>query len=211
MVAKRFHIIPLILALLGLGLFQQAGDPSEGYTDSLGFSLMPGANSAPVSFHIVRKYNDPAKAITATSITQGTFLSVATGWGESTANPKKENLFDKYDVANCGYRGDTVIRHVLYKGGLSCNPLNDLWRLAYKEWPFYAPTPKVNPQQASVSNPVGPGPGWAKEKHMPSQGQQEILKKYGTTFFNDIIYGENAFFLLKDMQDNDWVTSYKSS
>lgn len=208
---KRFHIVPFLLLLLGFGLFQQAGDPSQGYTDSLGFSLMPGANSSPVTFHIVRKYDDPAKEISVSNISQGSFLSIATGWGESTANPNKENLFDKYDVANCGYRGDTIIRHVLYKGGLICNPLNDLWRLSYNEWPFYTAPVKVDPQKPSVNNPIGPGPGWAKEKSNPSPGQQDILKKYGTTFYNDIIYGANAFYLLHDMQDNDWVSRYKSS
>ena len=212
MAATRKYLIPLILTCLGFGLLQQSGDPSDGYTDSLGFSLMPGANSSPVSYYVVRKFDDPAKQIVATNISQGSFLSIAVGWGESSANPKKENLFDKYEVANCGYKGDTIIKHVLYKGGLVCNPLNDLWRLAYNEWPFYTAPPKVNPQQqASVGNPIGPGPGWAKEKINPSPGQQDILKKYGTTFFNDIIYGDNAFFLLHDMQDNDWVSTYKSS
>lgn len=208
---KRLYFVPLVLALLGFGLLQQSGSPSEGYHDQLGFSLMPGSNSSPVSYHIVRKYDDPARPVEAWSITQNSFLTIAIGWGESTANPNKENLFDKYEVANCGYRPDTVIRRVYYKGGISCNPLSDLWRLYNKEWPYYSAPVKVSADKPSVNNPIGPGPGWSREKNMPSPGQQEILKSYGAEFWSDMIYGEKAFQLLHDMQDENWVANYKSS
>ena len=45
----------------------------------------------------------------------------------------------------------------------------------------------------------------------PSEGQIQILNKYGAVFFIDVIYGENAFHLLHDMQDPAWVSSYQGS
>ncbi len=126
---NRFHIIPLALVLLGLGIFQQSADPSPIFRDSLGFSLLPGANSSPVSYYIVRKFDDPAKQITAQNISKNEFMSIGYGWGESSANPKAEDLFTKFEVAHCGYMPDTIIHYILYKGGFSCSPLDDLWRL----------------------------------------------------------------------------------
>jgi hypothetical protein len=189
----------------------QFSDPSKNYHDEIGFSLMPGANSTPVSFQIVRVFDDPAKPIVASPISESVFEAIGAGWGESEANPNHENLFAKYEVAQCGYYPDTIIKHVFYKGGLVCSPVDDLWRLAYSEYPYYDKPAENAPKIGNTSNPNGPGPGWAKEKHLPSEGQQAILKQYGVEFWNDIIHGENAFHLLHDMQDPTWVSTYSGS
>jgi hypothetical protein len=207
---KRLHITPILLALLGYGLFQQSGDPSVIYHDSLGFSLLEGSNSSPVSYYIVRKFEDPAKQITAQNISKASFMSIGYGWGESSANPKNEDLFTKYEIAHCGYTPDTIIHHILYKGGFGCSPLDDLWKLAHKEYPFAGST-NVPSNQQNVNNPVGHGSGWARNMDSPSEGQIGILHNYGAVFFIDIIYGEKAFQLLHDMQDPVWVSRYTSS
>lgn len=209
---KRLHTVPIVLALLSFGLFQQSGEPAGTYHYYLGFSLMPGANSQPVTYHIVCVSDDPAKEASVQNITQREWMATAYGWGSAPANPDHENLFDKYEVANCGYTPDTIIHHVLYKGGLYCNPLNDLWRLAHSEWPFGSAAPANYPlPQQSVANPDGPGPGWAHDPYRPSDGQINILKGYGASDWIDIIYGDNAFHLLHDMQDPAWVSRYQSS
>lgn len=210
MYPRRIHILPLLLAVIGFGLLQQAAPPAVTYHDQLGFALMPGANSSPVSWYIVRTFDDPARAATATNITKGEFMAIGVGWGESSANPNRENLFDKHEVANCGYHNDTIIHRILYKGGLACTPVDDLWRLGYSDYP-YGPSGAKDPKKTNVLNPDGPGPGWARNPISPSEGQTTILQGYGVKFFNDIIYGENLFRLLRDMQDNDWVARYKSS
>lgn len=204
---KRLHIIPLALAFLGFGLLQQSGEPSTGYSEHLGFCLLPGANSRPVTFLIVQKFDDPAKPLTAINITQQEFISIAYGWGDSKANPGKENLFVKYGIANCGYRPDTIIHHVLVRGGLGCSPLDDLWKLSHNEWPFQVAASR-NP---NISQPAGPGPGWARNPNHPSEGQISILQQYGALDYIDAIYGENAFRLLRDMQDPAWVSNYAGS
>ncbi len=208
---SRFHMIPISLFLLGFGLFQQSGEPSTYYTDSLGFALMPGANSAPTSFYQVRKFADPAKPITAQNISKNEFIGIAYGWGESSANPKGENLFSKYEIVQCGYKPDTVIHYILYKGGLGCSPVDDLWRLAYSEYPYGNPTTTASPDPQNIINPNGHGPGWAHSLFKPSDGQIMILQSYGAATFIDIIYGDNAFHLLHDMQDPTWVSHYAGS
>jgi hypothetical protein len=211
MLRRYFHIVPVFLCLLAAGIFVQSSPPATTYHDELGFSLMPGANSSPVSFYIIRKFDDPARVIQATNISKGEFMAIGVGWGDNPANPNHENLFDKYDVVNCGYHNDTVIHRVFFKGGFGCNPLDDLWRLAYSEYPYNGPQTSGSGQNQSVGNPIGPGPGWARDPLKPSEGQQNILQSYGPVFWNDIIHGENAFHLLHDMQDPDWVNRYKSS
>lgn len=206
MTLKRLHIIPLALAVLSFGLFQQSSDPSPNTHEYLGFSLLAGANSYPVTFHIVTKYDDPARPMTAVNISKNEFIAIAYGWGDDPANPTHENLFDKYEVAHCGYFPDTIIHMILYKGGMACSPLEDLWKLSHNEWPGTALVPGQN-----VKDPMVPGPGWAREANHPSDGQIQILQQYGVTYFIDIIYGENAFHLLHDMQDPTWVGRYTSS
>lgn len=210
---KRFHIIPLCLGILGFGLLQQSGSPALTFHDSLGFALLPGSNSSPVSYYLVRKFDDPAKEITAQNISKNEFIAIAYGWGESSANPKAEDLFTKFEIAHCGYTPDTIIHFILYKGGLGCSPLDDLWRLAYNEYPYGNETTNSKPADPkSVVDPSGGrGPGWARTPFKPSEGQIQILQSYGAATFIDIIYGDKAFHLLHDMQDPTWVANYTSS
>ncbi len=194
-----------IAALLFLASWGRVSEYSVSY---LGFSLQAGANSSPVSFHVVTKFMDPAKPITAFSISKAEFKRVAAGFMESPANPKKENLFQKYRVNECGYFADTVIQGRFYKGGIQCSAVDELWRLRYGEYPFYGPGTGSN---ASVLDPTIAGPGWAQKPLYPSPGQVEFLKPYGIqTNIIDIIYGENAFRLLADMQNSEWVSDYRS-
>ncbi|MDQ3110095.1 MAG: hypothetical protein M3R17_09385 [Bacteroidota bacterium] len=207
----RCHTVTLFLFLTGFGFFQQSGDPVTTYHDHLGFSLLPGANSQLVTYCIVRKFDDPAKQFTAQNISKNEFVSIAYGWGNSTANSKNENLFTKFEISHCGYIPDTIIHYVLYKGGLRCNPLDDLWRLAYSDHPYSNATPAVPANPSSVTTPTGPGPGWARSPLRPSEGQIQILQSYGAETFIDVIYGDDAFHLLHDMQDAAWVSRYSGS
>ena len=201
-----------VFAITCFGFLQQSSEVSLYYKEYLGFSLMPGANSTAVTFHIIRKWDDPKKPIEGTNISQAEFMSIAGGFQSSNANPEGKNLFAEHGLINCGFFNDTVINHMLYNGGMRCNPVNDLWRLRYAEWPFYVAAPrKIN--QANTLDPQGPGPGWARKPLMPSEGQLEILKGYGpiTDPMVDVIWGDDAFRLLKDMQDAGWVATYRGS
>jgi hypothetical protein len=208
---RRYISIPGIL-LLSWGLLQQSSDPALTYHDHLGFSLFPGANSTPVTFHIIRTYDDPARQITATNISESEFIAIGLGLNENHANPDNVNFFDKYEIYNCGYTNDTIIYYRKVKGGMFCNPVSDLWRLEYQVYPFYSVPPKelTKPGETTVT-PGNHGPGWAKFPLHPSPGQEAILQNYGVKFYDDPIYGDNAFRLLHDIQDDGWVSRYKSS
>lgn len=210
---KLGSILPvLIFAIAGFGFLQQSSEVELYSKEYLGFSLMPGANSTAVSFHIIKKWDDPKKPVEAVNISQAEFMRIACGFQESAANPKKENLFTKYGMIDCGYFNDTVIRGMIYKGGVRCNTVEDLWRLRYAEWPFYIAPPRVKNNGPSTLDPQGPGPGWARKPLMPSEGQLDILRAYGPTDpMVDVIWGDKAFRLLKDMQDDAWVSTYKGS
>lgn len=206
-------ILPaLIFAIAGFGFLQQSSRIELYYKEYLGFSLMPGANSTAVTFHIIKKWDDPAKPIEAVNISQAEFMRIACGFQDSYANPKKENLFTKYGLIDCGYFNDTVIKGRIYNGGMRCNTVEDLWRLRYGEWPFYIAPPRATNNSPTTLDPIGPGPGWARKPLMPSEGQLDILRGYGPVDpMVDVIWGDKAFQLLKDMQDEAWVSTYKGS
>lgn len=199
-----------LLAVVGFGFLQQSAEVELAYKEYLGFSLMPGANSTAVTFHIIKKWDDPNKPIEAVNISQQEFMRIASGLVESGANPKKENLFAANGLIDCGWFNDTIINGRFYESGNRCNTVNDIWRLRYMEWPFYIAPPRN--ANANTLTPLGPGPGWARKPLMPSDGQLDILRGYGVTDpMVDVIYGANAFRLLKDMQDAGWVTTYRGS
>jgi hypothetical protein len=209
---KQFRAILTcaLLAVAGFGFLQQSTEVELAYKEYLGFSLMPGANSTAVTFHIVKKWDDPKKPIEAVNISQREFMSIASGMMKSNANPRGENLFAVNGMTDCGWFNDTVINMRFYESGMRCNTVGDIWRLRYAEWPYYVAPPRN--ANANTLTPFGPGPGWARKPLQPSEGQLEILKGYGVTDpMVDAIWGANAFRLLKDMQDPDWVTAYRGS
>lgn len=210
MIKFRALLTCALLAVAGLGFLQQSSRVELTYKEYLGFSLMPGANSTAVTFHIIRKWDDPKKPTEGTNITQQEFMRIASGFQESGANPKKENLFQVNGMIDCGWFADTIINGRFYESGNRCNTLNDVWRLRYREWPYYVAPPRN--ANANTLTPFGPGPGWAGKPLMPSEGQMEILRGYGIEDpMVDVIYGANAFRLLKDMQDVGWVSTYRGS
>lgn len=201
-----------LFAIAGFGFLQQSSRIELSYKQYLGFSLMPGANSTAVTFHIIKKWDDPAKPIEAQNISQAEFLSIASGLRQSEANPKGENLFLANGLNDCGWFNDTIVNRIFYEAGTRCNTINDIWRLRYAEWPYAIPAPRAKGGGANTLNPSGPGPGWARKPLQPSEGQLEILKGYGPVDpMVDAIWGAEAFRLLKDMQDDGWVATYRGS
>lgn len=201
-----------LLAVAGFGFLQQSSRVELAYKEYLGFSLMPGANSTAVTFHIIKKWDDPKLPLEARNISQAEFMRIASGMLKCDANPKGENLFAVNGMTDCGWFDDTVVNRIFYESGIRCNTMNDIWRLRYGEWPFHIQAPRVGNNGPNTLSPVGPGPGWARKPLQPSEGQLEILKGYGPEDpMVDAIWGADAFRLLKDMQDDGWVTTYRGS
>jgi hypothetical protein len=157
----------------------------------LAFNLMPSANSYPVSFAILTWYGDSERPDEIKHLTRHEFLSIAHGLVESKANPNKEDLFAKYEVQDCQYFIDPIAKTTSFE----CSIVDDIWRLRYKTYPYRVKTPPE-------------GSGWASSYDEMSWGQLDYLGKYGVRTRNDFFYGKNAFMLLKDMQNSDWVSEY---
>ncbi len=196
-----------LLILVSMGALQQSKS-DYAFTDHLGFSLMPGANSTPVSFKIVRIYDNKSMAPVVQNISRDEFLRIATGAQSSTANLKGENLFIKNEITDCSFGRDTVINHMLYKASWQCSIVDELWKLRYGEYPF-----AVEGNKVSIVDPTAPkvNAGWARNPNAPSEGQLQMLRPYGAVFIIDLIYGDNAFRLLHDMQDVAWQSRYRGS
>ncbi len=190
---KRF-----ILVILILGVFSQSFssgstniDPLFFATRHLGFNLMPSANTSLASFGIVTVYE--GKILKVEQITYQDFALQASGHRGSIANPEQKNLIADYGINTCGVYRDTINDKYV----VNCDPMSNIWKLRYKEFPNRAEGAKE--------------PGWSKNKFMPSEGQQVILQRYGIRSIIDFFWGDNAFRLLKDMEDPTWVNTYKSS
>src|SRR5262245_36039449 len=112
-----------LLAIAGFGFLQQSSRVELAYKEYIGFSLMPGANSSAVTFHVIRKWDDPAKPIEARNITQAEFMRIASGMIVCDANPKNENLFAANGLTDCGWFNDTIINHMFYESGMRCNTM----------------------------------------------------------------------------------------
>ncbi len=114
-------------------------------------------------------------------ITVEDFVGQASGKVYSLANPKNINFFEKYNIKE------------------PAKTLRLLWKLRYKKRPFVPKGEK----------------GWANYADTAffvlSQPQQETLRKYGMNTLRDFIVGENAFKLLRNMEDTTvWVKQYMS-
>jgi len=73
----------------------------------------------------------------------------------------------------------------------------NLWRVRYAEFPYDAPGKEEK--------------GWAGREFAPSDAQWAFLKQnYGYSNFDQFLYGENMWKLLKDSQDPAWQAQYSS-
>ena len=170
-----------------------------GVRKELAFSLMPSGNSALCTFAILTWYGDDARYSDVRVITRNEFLAVAHGLIESEANPKREDLFLKHEIKDCSFYRDTVWKSTTY----DCSVIDDLWKLRHKTYPLRADQKRVILDKVAV-----PETGWASSAYEMSWEQLAFLEKYGIRSRNDYFYGANAFKLLKDMQDPDWVAAY---
>ncbi len=118
------------------------------------------------------------------------FVLQASGLMESKANLESVDLFDHYGIRDCGaWTDDGTLRT-----DLECTTLQDLWKLRYR-----------NGMGAQL------GTGWAGEEFRPSDRQQIILQLYRKAEYEHWqgpYFGEDAFRLLRDMQDPAWVRTY---
>ncbi len=178
---KKLFFILFIL-LSNLGLFSQ--DPIKFGTETHETEYKFGFRIAPTYTGVVQYcvvYAPEGKIEEVRPLSMDAFVKEAGGIYESDANPGNLGLFKQNGVK------DSLVA------------LNNLWRLRYKYYPL-----RHIPQDSV---------GWSAspENYVPSKNQTLILKGYGVDNINGIFYGSNAFRLLRDIEKQSWLKTYKEA
>lgn len=178
------------LALLAFPLFFSAKSPV--YIDDLlaekhlAIQLMPNWGE-PITFAMVTVFE--GKVVGKRPLNKEQFILIGSGKLKDPANPGQINLFEQHGISNCNSSFDEVMRQHRYQ----CDGVNTLWKLRYAEHP----------------GDLGAGKGWARNPNGPDAGHLNQLKRFGIERLNDMIYGEQAYALLKAVADPSFVQSYQ--
>lgn len=153
-----------------------------------GFSLNPTAAGGLNALFIYTVFE--GAVVNSVPMRVQPFILQVSGLMESKANLESVDLFDQHGIRDCGVWADKEG----LTANLECSPILELWKLRYQ-------------------NGMGaqPGLGWAAEQFRPSIRQQIILQLYRPLEYehwHGPYFGEDAFRLLRDMQDPAWVETY---
>ncbi len=192
---KTFFTIVFII--FSMSVFSQTDfgtDDSKNYY-TFGVRIIP--NGASVGqFYMIYAPNN--KIQDTYPISKDDFIRGLIGdkYYRTKANPNKENLLAKNGIN-------------------SWETINNLWKLRYFKYPYCVDCDSLsaNYQVDSTGNPPE-FMGWTNNSsnpYMPAPGQMDILKNYGLPTINEYIYGDNLFRLLKDMEDNSWISTYRQA
>ena len=174
-------------------LLLSSGRPDEAFSQyHFGVGLGTGPHSTLYSLFIVKE--NEGRIISVKGITSEQFILQATGHIVSRANPDSVDFFEHYQVSSC-------VKMIDESGQerRPCDPFSNLWKLRFNKFPLH------------MSEPKDLGEGWAKHQSKPSDGQLKILNTYGIKTFTGMCYGENAFRLLRDINDPMWVQAYRAA
>ena len=183
-------IISLALTLFACAFLRGDERPAMAKRE-FGFSLNPNTQGELYTLFIYTVYE--GEVVDSRVMRPGPFILQMGGLEESPANLESIDLFDEYGIKGCGPWGENGEIHT----GLDCSTLQDLWKLRYQD-----------------AKMPGRGPGWAAEPLTPSTRQQILLQAYRSpnhAHWHGPYFGRDAFRLLRDMQDPDWVRLYSGS
>ncbi len=179
----------LLAAVISTGSGRPEQDPTPPPSWTFGVSLATGQNSELYSLFLVKEHG--LQLLSAESISREQFVLQAQGIVPSKANPDGENFFLRYDVRSCMDPEDSTA------GVRNCGVFDDLWKLRFWEYPFH-------PRDGQH-----PGLGWSENRAAPSARQMLLLSDYGILYLTGMARGENAFRLLRDVGDPEWVENYR--
>ena len=157
-------------------------------TYEFGFSLNPTLNEELYTLWIYKVYE--GNVIDSHPVTLGTFMMEARGMQYSRANPSEIDLFGKYDIT----LSDAPDGSQQGQAAIICPSIELLPKLRY------------GPNAMETL-----GTGWAQEPYAPSLRQQIILQAYRSPLhdhWQGPYFGTQAFLLLHDLLDPEWVRSY---
>lgn len=124
-------------------------------------------------------------------LTKELFIRYASGNWPSVYNPKRINYFEVNSIP-CGCIKDSFSR----KEYTYCDPLDSLWKLRFASYPF----------QGKLED------GWSQDLFRPSNKQLLFLKsQYDINSIDGQFFKDTSLWkLLKDVQDEKWIYSYRS-
>jgi len=119
------------------------------------------------------------------------FIKFASGYWPSIYNPERINYFIQNQLS-CGVATDTSSNQKFSY----CIPLDSLWKIRYANYPFTSTSEK----------------GWSSHMITPSERQANFLyNRYGIkNLDNSFFIDDKLWLLLRDIQDQSWINSYKS-
>jgi hypothetical protein len=185
---------------------QRKVNPNIQY--KLAFKINPTAGSGVITYAIIGIDTLNNNRLVKTQfLTEGNFVKYGKGINRCIANPTGINYYEKFEV-DCGLMLDdpTVRKGIPVQDTLFdemaplCLPIYDIWKLRYSVHPHYG---------TSTTNLPDEDKGWATTRYRPSYKQTLLLQQYGVNNVTDFFYGDNMFRLFKDMQNEEWVETYK--
>lgn len=182
----------LITAGLILPLGGGQGSPSAPFaTHMFGLSLATSANNELFTCFVVKEFDH--QVVGVEPIKREEFLLQAAGRAPSVANPEGIDLFREHRIRNC------MAKQIQEEQATSqrCDPLDELWKLRFQEYPFLRPSGHGN------------GLGWAETRNAPSPRQMLLLSDYGILYLTGLCRGDDVFRLLHDVADSAWVANYR--
>ncbi|MBL0128698.1 MAG: hypothetical protein IPP83_14845 [Flavobacteriales bacterium] len=171
--------------------FAMIDEPLAIAKREFGFSLNPNTQGELYTLFIYTVYQ--GEVVDSRPMRPGPYILQVSGIEESPANIESIDLFEEYGINGCGPWGENGAVHV----GLDCRSINSLWKLRYRD--------ALMP---------GQGLGWSAEEFTPSPRQQILLQAYRSpihTHWHGPYFGKDAFRLLRDMQDPEWVRMYRGA
>lgn len=173
----------------------------------LAFRINPSPGTGVVTYAMIGVDTITKKIVKNEFMTESNFVMYCKGIYKSKANPTKINYFEEYEI-DCGLmlddpimKGGRIVQDTMHEEMKPlCLPIYDIWKLKYSIHPTYGRGASVVPDEDK---------GWATTRYRPSHKQTLALQFYGVNNVDDFFYGDGMFKLFKDMQDDEWVETYK--
>jgi hypothetical protein len=174
----------------------------------LAFKINPSSGSGVITYAIIGidTLNDN-RIIKTQFLDEANFVMYCKGVNKCKANTTGIDFFEKFEI-DCGMmlddpkmRKGILIQDTLWEEMKPlCLPIYDIWKLRYAVHPHYSSSSTVIPDEDE---------GWATTRYRPSYKQTQLLQQYGVNNVTNFFYGEGMFRLFKDMQNEEWIKTYK--
>ena len=179
-----FASIPLFFGI------QKPPSEQQMATTHFAISLTNNFQSGIVTYAIVKVYNN--KIVAKKILRRDTFVQMIVGRIPNAGNLDRKNLFVEHDLDTCVVYVDDI--QGKYTGHI-CTPLDQLWKIKYKEHPVEH----------------GLEEGWSQDYYAPTMNQLKFLQQeFGVWSTTQYIYGEKMWELFHKVMDPEWIHKYKT-